>query len=116
MNIVNWIGTNALNFGVVLGATIFSIWIGKKVITIGAGILQRMIQNAIENIKDPEDRVLAKDIVHTIERKFPDVIGYVKKEKAIVIMKKLMPALSEKAASDLIDWSVLEMNRVLKEV
>lgn len=118
--IPNFLNEAMTNFGLMAGGTVISLWVawaGKKFIKdFFHWSVMKVSMFILTGAKTPEERELIKLVVNYIEKIIPDNPGSEKKAKAVSIVKKYAPFLSEKLIGDLIDDVVTEINTSLIEL
>ena len=107
--------TQSLLFTTVIGG--FFLLFGKKAIDLFFSKTKAPILVLIKHhIIMFDDRALVLELVKWAEKKLPDKIGEEKKKIVTKWVAKLLPWLSEKTISGMIDYAVTQMNESLKAI
>lgn len=120
MDILGWVTNNV--FGLVttsalaLVGSYLTFFVLKKSIEnfkkpISEAIVGAM--NSLGLLNSPENRALAREVVHWVEINCAKLSGPEKKKRAVEVIQRLLPILSDAHADDLVEYAVEQMNEVL---
>lgn len=121
MNILQWVGDNALNMVVTTAITLAGSFLAAQVISrLIMATKEQLVIKVVDILQDhittPADKKLAAEVVRWVEIKFGSHPSAEKKEIAVTTLRKLFPILSEQDADQLIELGVFELNNFLKEI